>query len=71
MDKNYLFRIFLPDGSATVAAGGPFESEPEVRRRAHELSSANRGACVEAFLEKDPVDVVRYRVGTRPVNARL
>ena len=70
-DRSYLFRIFLHDGSSTIAGGGPFSSMAELGRRASELSHANRGACAEAFCEQDPKDVVRLRVGARPTNARV
>jgi len=71
VERTYLFRIFMPDGSATVACGGPFATPAELERRTRELSHANRGACVEAFCEQDPKDVVRFRVGTRPGNGRF
>jgi hypothetical protein len=63
MERSYLFRIRLPDGHETIAGGGPFETKAELERHALELSHANRGACVEAFCEQDPKDVVRLRVG--------
>jgi hypothetical protein len=71
LDRTYLFRIFQVDGTPHYAGGGPFQSRDELERRTRELSHANRGACVEAFCEQDPKDVVRFRVGQRPPNARV